>query len=628
MAIPSNTVTMSHHGSSSESINMGIRSQDFKFLADVLNGLYSNVIAAPLREMSTNAWDSHVVAGVTRPIEITLPNLSRLELVIQDFGIGMNLTDLRETYAFYGASDKRSSNLVAGQLGLGSKSPLSYADGFTVSAVKDHEKVIAFVTKDDQGIGVIKILVSPHATDECDGVQVKIPVKRQDVDSFRREASNLFRFWEPGTVLVDGEAPSVEGWQKSALQIDNDTFLVRPTLLNSSYVIMGNVAYPVEDVKIDRLLRRFVARINIGDIDFVPSRENVKHTAHTDATLRELHQFIISHFDRVLSNAFSSVSSRWEETLIREQWQSSGSLRLQTPDHANLWTYTPSPVYGRRAAKSSDSLLINSAILNTERTTIITGYPSKNISASHRSRVRAAFKDSNCFIFLPKNTSGVYMLDKRPNTYSWDEIIQITSLSNDYSSPKSVKKIVETKYRTSDGKHLTVDELCNLSGKVLYIEHLKDSEMVLLSSLGSLGATVVYVFTKQIPRIIRCVPGIGSYNDEYIDQRRAVLNNVSSYDREIIKARALPKALSILDHTKINDVELADYIYLSKKLDTPALAAASTWGIHIEPTSPLPNYHDTYPLVSAISEYSLRNQPNALDEFVLYINASYEATHC
>mgnify|MGYP001593379558 FL=1 len=187
MAIPNDTITMHHVGNVQEDISMGIRSEDFRYLADVLNGLYSDTIAAPVREYSTNAWDSHVAAGVTRPIEVTLPTAEDLHFTVQDFGLGMTVDDLRNTYAMYGASDKRDSNEVAGQLGLGSKSGLSYADLFVVTAVKGGVKTIAYVTKDDHGLGVIQVK-DTVMTDEPNGVSIKIPVDRYDVEDFRNGA--------------------------------------------------------------------------------------------------------------------------------------------------------------------------------------------------------------------------------------------------------------------------------------------------------------------------------------------------------------------------------------------------------------------------------------------------------
>src|SRR5690606_1580164 len=155
-------------------------------------------------------------------------------------------------------------------------------------AVKDGVKTVAMSTKDEHGVGVIKVL-DTVGTSEPNGVKITIPVESYDVTRFNSEAASLYSFWEAGTVIIDGEAPEVPEWRKVALALDDHTFII-PTssdTLYTSYVVMGNVAYPVPDAPGGRsgLRRRFVAYLNMGDVDFVPSRECVHHTHHTDETL-------------------------------------------------------------------------------------------------------------------------------------------------------------------------------------------------------------------------------------------------------------------------------------------------------------------------------------------------------
>ena len=81
MAIPNSTKLIHHTGSVMENINASIDAEDFPFLAEMLNGLYSDPIAAVEREYATNALDSHIDAGVTRPVEVTLPTADSLYFV-------------------------------------------------------------------------------------------------------------------------------------------------------------------------------------------------------------------------------------------------------------------------------------------------------------------------------------------------------------------------------------------------------------------------------------------------------------------------------------------------------------------------------------------------------------------
>lgn len=612
MAIPNQTIMMNHVGSVQEDIAMGVRSEDFRFLADVLNGLYSDTIAAPVREMSTNAWDSHVDAGVTRPIEITLPTSDRLEFVIQDFGLGMSVDDLRNTYSMYGASSKRGSNAVAGQLGLGSKSPLSYADAFTVSAVKGGVKTIAMVTKDEHGIGVIKIL-DTVVVDEPNGVRITIPVDRHDVDDFRQAAANLFQFWSPGTVLIDGEPPAPPAWLDTALRLDEDTWIVRPDAgLYRSYVIMGNVAYPVSDATVGRTSRRFVARLNIGDVDFVPSREEVKHTRHTDQTLAELAEYISENFDRALNRALSVGATRWDETMLKTMWMDR-SLNLRADSDRMIWTYNPGIKWGRKAQGHLNYSLAK--VAQASSTWVVTGFTAKNVSQAARERLVEFAGDKANFIIIPDTVGGVHQLEGRPNTVAWAKIV------GDTSKPKAAKAArgpkVETRYTTLSGPSMTADELAAVSGQVLFL-HPGES-----ARYGTMGATVVRLYSSnQLPRITRYVPSIRHYYEEAQDRKAAALKAVTAQDRRIVLARSLPSIFGLLDPNKVDDPELAEYIALSKAADTDTLTAVKEFGMTPNVTETLPDFLGRYPLMSGGGYYHTTDK-TLVNERLFYVNAKY-----
>ena len=100
--------------------------QAFKILSD---GLYRNKIAAPIRELSTNAYDAHVAKGNTDiPFDVHLPSVAEPWFAIRDYGIGMSKHELETTYTTYFDSNKTHSNDFVGCMGLGSKTPFSISD--------------------------------------------------------------------------------------------------------------------------------------------------------------------------------------------------------------------------------------------------------------------------------------------------------------------------------------------------------------------------------------------------------------------------------------------------------------------------------------------------------------------
>jgi hypothetical protein len=613
MAIPVTAQAFHHVGDVDEKIGMSIDAEDFPFLAEMLNSLYSNTILAILREYATNAWDSHVDAGVTRPIEITLPTESDLHLTVRDYGLGLSVDDIRTVFSKYGASTKRGSNAVAGQLGMGSKSALSYADMFVITAVKGGVKVRAIQTKDENGVGEIQIK-DTVGTDEPNGVQIKVPVGRWDIDRFADEAENLFQFWEPGTVLIDGKAPAEPDWKASALPLDDDTLLVRPDAgLYNSYVIMGNVPYPVDDVSVGRTSVRFVARLNIGDVHFVPSREAVKHTPHTDATLASLREYVKATFDRAIGKALGSVSSRWDEAMLKVLWMDRG-LRLDSVAERPIWHYEPHG-WGR---KSRSHFRYNLRDLAQPRLTVITGFTAKNISTVARDKLDTFMSDKGVtkpvYIIIPDNiASGVF--EGRPNTYDWATIVGETKA---VKGAKVKREKYETIYTTVAGPGMTGAELAEVTGKVLYLNPGESAHK------GTLDATVVALYSpKQLARVKRFVPTIESYNTEVLNRMEAAKKAVTAQDKRLMQSRTLPTYFTKLDPDAVSDPELATMIRLAKTDDTDTLRAAKTFNVLPQVASVADKFNERYPLLN-VGYYGSRFHDMA-DDVTFYVNAKYDA---
>ena len=140
------------------------------------SGLYSNKIRAIIRELSCNAVDSHVAAGKeSTPFDIHLPNSLEPWFSIRDYGTGLSHDQVTNIYTTYFESTKTDSNAFIGALGLGSKSPFSYTDNFTVTANKDGSKRIYTAFINEQGVPSIA-LMTDNDTDEPNGVEVQFSV--------------------------------------------------------------------------------------------------------------------------------------------------------------------------------------------------------------------------------------------------------------------------------------------------------------------------------------------------------------------------------------------------------------------------------------------------------------------
>ena len=96
---------------------VGINSEDIGFVVNILStNLYSNPIQSLVREIVSNAWDSHVEAGVDDPVILSLNQTleGSYYIAIEDFGVGISEQRFDEIYRNIVSSTKRSTNSLIG----------------------------------------------------------------------------------------------------------------------------------------------------------------------------------------------------------------------------------------------------------------------------------------------------------------------------------------------------------------------------------------------------------------------------------------------------------------------------------------------------------------------------------
>lgn len=288
-------------------MDMSLSGDSLEHIMDILSDLYSNRPAAVIREYSTNALDAHIISGQTKPIEIQTPNRLNPSLVIRDYGNGMSKQVLIDTYSKYGASTKRSNNLEAGQLGLGSKSGFAYTDQFTVRSVHDGHCCEIIMSRNDRGAAEMTIAVD-YETSDPSGVTITIPVPESDVHSMGVYAKDFASYAAPGTIMLDGVLNShPEVWG----QISEDIYFT--DTIRNHMVVMGNVGYPVKIFAEDwpwSARQRLIFFVDMGDVDFTPSREELKYTRHTTQTIERLEEHFKTEFQKYATKDLGANPAR------------------------------------------------------------------------------------------------------------------------------------------------------------------------------------------------------------------------------------------------------------------------------------------------------------------------------
>jgi len=259
------------------------------------SGLYANKIRAIVRELSCNAVDSHTAAGKQdTPFDVHLPNQLEPWFAIRDYGTGLNHDQVTNIYTTYFESTKTNSNEFIGALGLGSKSPFSYTDNFTVTAVKDGKKGIYTAFINDQGVPSIALMMSEDTTDPS-GVEVKFAVNdRWDFDKFRQEAREVYTYFKLRPVVS-----GVSDFQFRDVEYDTKDIIPGVHSYQNgnrrSVAIMGNIAYPIEIPQADQSISELRNLLNcglemhfaIGELDFQASREGLSYIPQTIESIRK-----------------------------------------------------------------------------------------------------------------------------------------------------------------------------------------------------------------------------------------------------------------------------------------------------------------------------------------------------
>ena len=301
----------------------------FKILSD---GLYSDKIAAPIRELSTNAYDAHVAKGnINTPFDVHLPSVAEPWFSIRDYGIGMSKQELQTTYTTYFDSNKTHSNDFVGCMGLGSKTPFTLSDAFTVTSVKDGKKttVINYLDEDVPNFSII----SEEDTDEASGTEIKFtPTEANTYDKLRESAQRILGYFDVIPNLTIGSTKEEVKVPTKRLE-GKDWYYVDSQLAHSdSIILMGNVAYPFNfcDVSDDfekkygwsnsyeyrRLVSNLVFRVPIGNLDITASREEIGWTSEGREYMVNFVERVNNEIKDIMNEQLNDCENFWDARIL------------------------------------------------------------------------------------------------------------------------------------------------------------------------------------------------------------------------------------------------------------------------------------------------------------------------
>lgn len=324
-------------GRETKKFSIATSAKAFKILS---SGLYKNKIRAVVRELACNCMDAHVLNGFKGAFDIKVPSQLDPRFVIRDYGPGLDKDGVETLYTTYFASTKNNSNDFIGALGLGSKSPFSYTETFTVTSY--HDGVVrGYTAMLDKGEPVIMPLFEEAMTaEDKTGIEIVVPVKKDDMQRWKEEIAYVLRPFGADKVNIQGSNLTVDFFPEFDEYLALGSQQYGHPERNGMYAVYGKIVYPLNDVpglKDTWLLARHglvYIRFPLGELDISASREEL---SLDEQTIQNIKTRIEALDKRVM-----------DEDL--KEWVNSSNIRKTARDIGNLG-YSANQMIQKRATR-------------------------------------------------------------------------------------------------------------------------------------------------------------------------------------------------------------------------------------------------------------------------------------
>lgn len=300
---------------------------DAGIIFDILRSkLYSNPISAVCREIASNARDAMREAKkANEPIHIQLPNSLDPNFKVKDFGIGISPDRVESIFIKYAASTKRGDNVQTGFFGIGSKSPFSVSDTFTVITNYDGTQYHYSCVIDETRVGKL-ITLSEKPTKEPNGTTIVVPAKPADFRSFSEYVEISTRNWDPRPVIT-GDNKFV--WHDITKVLEGTNWAVASTS-RYSYdkhikLIIDGIEYPLDidtlrtyaDCSlVDATQGTLYLYFNNGEVSLSAGREQIFLDKPTQEKVKLRLKEITAELKKSVLDKIDALPSLWEANVF------------------------------------------------------------------------------------------------------------------------------------------------------------------------------------------------------------------------------------------------------------------------------------------------------------------------
>lgn len=287
----------------------------------LIDGLYSNKIRSVIRELCSNAADSHIAAGQAQPFRVSIPTHLDPTFRVRDYGTSLDHEDVMVLYATLFESTKEETNEQTGMLGLGSKSPFAYTDSFSVVAYKDGRKRVYLAYLETDGVPSITF-VNESPSSEPQGLEVSFPAKRDDIRQFTKEMQFVAMGYETPP-QVDGmdlriPKPRLKGTGWAIYPRDSFGGDIGP---HNHFIRQGTAVYPTDQafphIGYGWLT---IVDIPIGTAEVTTSREALAFDAETKRAVQAVRDRAYEELKAQVQAVLDAAKTRVEKARVFQEY--------------------------------------------------------------------------------------------------------------------------------------------------------------------------------------------------------------------------------------------------------------------------------------------------------------------
>lgn len=287
----------------------------------LIDGLYSNKVLAVIRELCSNAMDSHIAAGQSRPFTVTIPTSLDATFSVRDYGTSLSHDDVFGLYTTIFQSSKRDTNEQTGQLGLGSKSPFAYTDSFSVKAYMNGERRVYLAHLATDGVPALTH-VSTTPSDEPQGLEVTFAAKRDDIRAFQKEMQFVAMGYDAKTIEVQGMAIKLmDARAKGTNWAIYPAGAFGDDLRYKHYIRQGSALYP-SDYNFPHVGYGFITitEIPIGTASVTSSRDALSYDNSTREVIQKVHNAAYAELKAQVDAVVLAAKSRIEKARVYAEY--------------------------------------------------------------------------------------------------------------------------------------------------------------------------------------------------------------------------------------------------------------------------------------------------------------------